>query len=190
MAHSLRPQHVKRADAANWWGDPPRHPLRHQGGRSVRSASRQTETEQTQAEQRKSAGFRDGGRPNLLKVDGPLRRSLLRGFPSGLAGGDRCQTRPSEVPAFDYGFRRRSQPLSSCASGSFELGDAALDRDDFVNIEIDVDGGPVQLTLPADTPGVEIAYILTLVPHMEAGVLELRDPVTGEVVFSLRLVLH
>jgi hypothetical protein len=42
------------------------------------------------------------------------------------------------------------------------------------------------LNLPADASDAEIAYIESLMPRIETGVLELRDPSTAEVVFSCR----
>jgi hypothetical protein len=56
-----------------------------------------------------------------------------------------------------------------------------------VTLEIDDDGcGRLQFELPADATAEEVAYIESLVPQIETGVLELRDPGTGEVVFSCR----
>jgi len=55
-----------------------------------------------------------------------------------------------------------------------------------LSLEIDDDGcGRLQFELPADATDEDIAYI-ELVPRVESGLLELRDPGTGEVVFSCR----
>jgi hypothetical protein len=52
-------------------------------------------------------------------------------------------------------------------------------------LEIDDDGcGQLRFELPADATEEEVAYIESLVPQIETGLLELRDPGTGEVVFS------
>ena len=54
-------------------------------------------------------------------------------------------------------------------------------------LEIDDDGcGRLQFELPADATVEDVAYIESLVPQIEPGVLELRDPGTGQVVFSCR----
>ena len=56
-----------------------------------------------------------------------------------------------------------------------------------VTLEIDDDGcGRLRFELPADAPAEEVAYIESLVPRIGTGLLELRDPGTGEVVFSCR----
>ena len=56
-----------------------------------------------------------------------------------------------------------------------------------VTLQIDDDGcGRLQFELPADVSAEEVAYIESLVPQIETGLLELRDPGTGEVVFSCR----
>ena len=56
-----------------------------------------------------------------------------------------------------------------------------------ITLEIDDDGcGRLQLELPADASAEEVAYIGSLVPRIESGLLELRDPGTGEVAFSCR----
>ena len=56
-----------------------------------------------------------------------------------------------------------------------------------ITLEIDEDGcGRLQFELPADATAEEVAYIESLVPRIETGLLELRDPGTGEVVFSCR----
>ena len=56
-----------------------------------------------------------------------------------------------------------------------------------VILEIDDDGrGRLQFELPADATAEEVAYIESLVPRIETGLFELRDPGTGEVVFSCR----
>ena len=54
-------------------------------------------------------------------------------------------------------------------------------------LEIDDDGcGQLQFELPADATAEDVAYIESLVPRIETGLLELRDPGTGQVVFSCR----
>ena len=56
-----------------------------------------------------------------------------------------------------------------------------------VTLEIDDDGcGRLQFELPADATDEEVAYIESLVPRIETGLLELRDPGTGELVFGCR----
>ena len=58
---------------------------------------------------------------------------------------------------------------------------------DVITLEIDDDGcGRLQFELPADTSPEEVAYIESLVPQIETGLLKLRDPGTGEVVLSCR----
>jgi hypothetical protein len=58
---------------------------------------------------------------------------------------------------------------------------------EIITLEIDDDGcGQLQFELPADASDEDIDYIESLVPTVESGVLELRDPATGEVVFSCR----
>ena len=44
--------------------------------------------------------------------------------------------------------------------------------------------GDLELELPADATAEEVAYIESLVPRIETGLLELWDPRTDEVVFS------
>jgi hypothetical protein len=59
------------------------------------------------------------------------------------------------------------------------------DRNMELTLEIDDDGcGRLQFELPADATDEEVAYIESLVPGIESGLLELRDPGTGQVVFS------
>ena len=54
-------------------------------------------------------------------------------------------------------------------------------------LEIDDDGcGQLQFELSADAIDEEVAYIESLVPRIDHGLLELREPGTGEVVFSCR----
>jgi hypothetical protein len=54
-------------------------------------------------------------------------------------------------------------------------------------LEVDDEGcGLLEFELPSDATEDEIAYIERLVPRLEAGLLELCDPDTGEVVFSCR----
>ena len=56
-----------------------------------------------------------------------------------------------------------------------------------ITLEIDDDGcGRLQFELPADATAEEVAYIESLVPRIDTGLLELQDPGTGEVVFSCR----
>ena len=56
--------------------------------------------------------------------------------------------------------------------------------EDFITLEIDDHGfGRLQFELPLDVTPAEIAYIKSLVPRDEFGLLELLDPDTGEVVF-------
>ena len=56
-----------------------------------------------------------------------------------------------------------------------------------LTLEIDDDGcGRLQFELPADATDEDVAYIESLVPRIETGLLELRDPGTGEVIFSCR----
>ena len=61
-----------------------------------------------------------------------------------------------------------------------------------VRLEIDEEGrAQLRFDLPPDTTDEEVAYIRTLVPQAQPGLLELLDPDTGEVVFRLRpLLLH
>ena len=56
---------------------------------------------------------------------------------------------------------------------------------ELITLEID-NCGRLQFELPADATAEEVAYIESLVPRIESGLLELRDPGTGEVVFSCR----
>ena len=54
-------------------------------------------------------------------------------------------------------------------------------------LEVYDDGcGLLEFELPSDATADEITYIESLVPHLEAGLLELCDPDTDEVVFSCR----
>ena len=56
-----------------------------------------------------------------------------------------------------------------------------------LTLEIDGDGcGRLQFELPADATAEDVAYIESLVPRIETGSLKLRDPGTGQVVFSGR----
>jgi hypothetical protein len=62
-----------------------------------------------------------------------------------------------------------------------------VDRNmEFITPEIDDGCGRLQFELPADATAEEVAYIESLVPRIETGLLELRDPGTGEVIFSCR----
>ena len=57
-------------------------------------------------------------------------------------------------------------------------------------VEIDDDGcALLEFELPVDATDDEIAYIESLVPRLEAGLLDLCDPDTGGVVFSCRPTL-
>ena len=49
--------------------------------------------------------------------------------------------------------------------------------------------GALQFELPPDTTDAEITYLKTLVARDDFGSIELLDPVTLEVVFSLRPVM-
>jgi hypothetical protein len=49
--------------------------------------------------------------------------------------------------------------------------------------------GRLQFELPLDVTDEEIAYIKSLVPRAESGLLELLDPDTGDIVFSCTPVL-
>ena len=61
------------------------------------------------------------------------------------------------------------------------------DADMEIILEIDDDGrGRLQFELPADATAEDVSYIESLVPRIEDGLLELRDPGTGEVVLSCR----
>ena len=54
-------------------------------------------------------------------------------------------------------------------------------------LEVDDDGcGLLEFELPSDATDDEITYLESLVPRLEAGLLELCDPDTGEVVFNCR----
>ena len=58
-------------------------------------------------------------------------------------------------------------------------------NDEFVAFEIDENGcGHLKSELPLDLTEAEIKYIKSLLPRAEAGVLQLLDPNTGEVVFA------
>jgi hypothetical protein len=57
--------------------------------------------------------------------------------------------------------------------------------EDFMTLEVEEEGcGRLQFELPLDVTDEEIAYIKSLVPRAESGLLELLDPDTGEVLFS------
>jgi hypothetical protein len=65
-----------------------------------------------------------------------------------------------------------------------------MDDDNLVMLEIDYEGcGRLQFELPLDTTDEEISYLKTLVPRTDHGSIELLDPDTLDVVFSLRPVL-
>jgi hypothetical protein len=54
-------------------------------------------------------------------------------------------------------------------------------------LEIGDDGyGLLEFEVPPDATDDEIAYLESLVPRLDAGLLELFDPATGELVFSCR----
>ena len=54
-------------------------------------------------------------------------------------------------------------------------------------LEVYDDGcGLLEFELPSDATDDQITYIESLVPRLEAGLLELCDPDTDEVVFSCR----
>ena len=56
-----------------------------------------------------------------------------------------------------------------------------------LTLEIDDGGcGRLQFELPADATDEDVAYIESLVPRIETGLLQLQDPGTGQVVFSCR----
>jgi hypothetical protein len=58
---------------------------------------------------------------------------------------------------------------------------------ELVTLEIDDHGcGRLQFELPADATAEEVAYIESLVPKIDDGLLELQDAVTGEIMFSCR----
>jgi hypothetical protein len=62
--------------------------------------------------------------------------------------------------------------------------------EDFLTLDVDVEAfGRLQFELPLDVTAAEIAYIKSLVPRSESGLLELLDPDTGEVVFCCAPVL-
>ena len=65
-----------------------------------------------------------------------------------------------------------------------------MDDDHLVTLEIDYDGcGRLQFELPPDTTDEEIQYIKTLVARADMGSIDLLDPDTLDVVFSLRPVM-
>jgi hypothetical protein len=65
-----------------------------------------------------------------------------------------------------------------------------MDDDTIVTLVIDYEGcGPLHFELPPDTTDAEITYLKTLVARDEFGAIELLDPITLEVVFSLRPVM-
>ena len=58
-------------------------------------------------------------------------------------------------------------------------------KDEFIAFEIDENGcGQLKSDLPLDLTEAEIKYIKSLLPRAEAGMLQLLDPNTGEVVFT------
>jgi hypothetical protein len=61
--------------------------------------------------------------------------------------------------------------------------------EDFITLEVEEEGGRLQFELPLNITDEEIAYIKSLVPGAESGLLELLDPDTGQVVFSCTPVL-
>ena len=63
---------------------------------------------------------------------------------------------------------------------------------DYEHITLEIDygcRGCLQFELPADATDDEIAYFKTLVPRVEAGLLEMIDPDTWAVVFRCRPTL-
>ena len=63
-------------------------------------------------------------------------------------------------------------------------------NDEFVAFEIDENGcGQLKSELPLDLTEAEVGYIKSLLPRAEAGMLQLLDPNTGEVVFACTPVL-
>ena len=60
--------------------------------------------------------------------------------------------------------------------------------EDFITLEVEEEGC-LQFELPLDVTDEEIAYIKSLVPRAESGLLELLDPDTGDIVFSCTPVL-
>jgi hypothetical protein len=63
-------------------------------------------------------------------------------------------------------------------------------NDEFVAFEIDENGcGQLKSELPLDLTEAEVGYIKSLLPRAEAGLLQLLDPNTGEVVFACTPVL-
>jgi len=62
--------------------------------------------------------------------------------------------------------------------------------DEFIAFEIDENGrGQLKSELPLDLTEADIEYIKILLPRAEAGMLQLLDPNTGEVVFVCTPVL-
>jgi hypothetical protein len=62
--------------------------------------------------------------------------------------------------------------------------------EDFITLEVAEEGcGCLQFELPLDITDEELAYIKSLVPRAEAGLLELLDPDTGGVVSCCTPVL-
>ena len=65
-----------------------------------------------------------------------------------------------------------------------------MDDNHGVILEIDYDGcGRLEFELPPDTTDEEIRYIKTLVARADMGSIDLLDPDTLDVVFSLRPVM-
>ena len=78
------------------------------------------------------------------------------------------------------------QPRARCA---VPIGPISV-NDEFIALEIDGDRcGRLQFELPLDVTDAEIEYIRSLVPSLQSGTLELRDPNTGEVMFTCTPVL-
>ena len=62
-----------------------------------------------------------------------------------------------------------------------------MKHEQLIKLEIDYDGrGRLQFELPADATDDEIAYLKTLVPRVQQGLLEMMDPRTGKVMLSVR----
>ena len=66
------------------------------------------------------------------------------------------------------------------------MDDDLLGNDHLVMLEID-DDDRLHFTLPLDFTAEEFAYFETLVARAERGVIELLDPRTREIVFSVRV---
>ena len=78
-----------------------------------------------------------------------------------------------------------------CATPPFRVAGWRCGMDeDFITLEVEEEGcGRLQFELPLDITDEEIAYLKSLVPRVDSGLLELLDPDTGEVVFCCTPVL-